>query len=254
MTLSHVVSCAVVTPLLITIGPSHYCEKARWALQRAHIAFRESAHAPVIHLLRTLPTGRRSTPLLMADGEIIADSTDILVWVDKRTAPAERLFPEDDASRAEVNRWEELFDVDLGPAVRRVAYFHLLPEKEHALSALSRGVPRSQMLAFRVAYPLARRVIVRSLGVTAAGAERSLQKVREVLRQVDAALEGGRRYLVGDRFSAADLTFAALAGPLLQPRNPDLTHLPAALAALAREARSTPAGRFGLRLLHDERG
>lgn len=38
---------------------------------------------------------------------------------------------------------------------------------------------------------------------------------RNVLVRVRS--EGGRTYLVGDRFSAADLTFASLAAPLLLP-------------------------------------
>ena len=243
-----------MTPLLITIGLSHYCEKARWALQRAHIAFRESTHAPIMHLFRTVPRGRRGTPLLMADGHIIADSTDILHWVDKRTPPEQRLFPDDPDALAEVVEWEHRFDDDLGPHVRRVAYFHLLPNKALALPQLTKGASRSEALAVRLGYPLVRRVIARSLKVTPEGAARSLPKVRAVLADVDAALADGRRYLVGGRFSAADLTFASLLAPAVQPKNPDLVYLPPALAAFAREVRATAAGRFALRLLQEERG
>lgn len=53
---------------------------------------------------------------------------------------------------------------------------------------------------------------------------------------------------------SADLTLAALSEPILQPRNPDLVGLPAPFAALAREARALPSGRYGLRLLQHERG
>ena len=42
---------------LITIGASHYCEKARWAVERAGLPFREEFHPPVFHLFvnETLP-------------------------------------------------------------------------------------------------------------------------------------------------------------------------------------------------------
>ena len=38
--------------------------------------------------------------------------------------------------------------------------------------------------------------------------------LREVFQQVDERLADGRQFLVGDRFTAADLTFAALASPV----------------------------------------
>ena len=50
-------------PRLITIGPSHYCEKARWALERAGIEYVEHAHAPILHYAATLVLrGQRTTP------------------------------------------------------------------------------------------------------------------------------------------------------------------------------------------------
>ena len=36
---------------LITIPPSHYCEKARWALDYAGISYREEGHPPLLHRL-----------------------------------------------------------------------------------------------------------------------------------------------------------------------------------------------------------
>ena len=34
---------------LITIPISHYCEKARWALDRAGIGYREERHVQIVH-------------------------------------------------------------------------------------------------------------------------------------------------------------------------------------------------------------
>ena len=39
-----------MTDRLITIGASHYCEKARWAVQRAGLPFREECHPPLFHI------------------------------------------------------------------------------------------------------------------------------------------------------------------------------------------------------------
>ena len=39
--------------ILITIPLSHYCEKARWALDRVALPYREEPHAPLLHRLAT---------------------------------------------------------------------------------------------------------------------------------------------------------------------------------------------------------
>jgi glutathione S-transferase len=62
---------------------------------------------------------------------------------------------------------------------------------------------------------------------------------------------------VGDRFSAADLTFAALAAPMVLPTEHPFP-LPVALLspsmhALVREFREHPAGAFALRVYAEQR-
>jgi glutathione S-transferase len=71
-------------------------------------------------------------------------------------------------------------------------------------------------------------------------------------------LADGRKYLLGDRFSAIDITFAALAAPILQPPeqytpSASLDLLPAQMQTDIRNCRSTPAGEFGLRLYREHR-
>jgi glutathione S-transferase len=71
-------------------------------------------------------------------------------------------------------------------------------------------------------------------------------------------LADGRRRLVGDRLTAADLTFAALAAAVLMPPEysvplPQPDELPAAMAATVRELREHPAGAYALELFRTER-
>ena len=42
---------------LIAFAVSHYCEKARWALERLNIPFIEERHVPGFHWLITRPNG-----------------------------------------------------------------------------------------------------------------------------------------------------------------------------------------------------
>jgi glutathione S-transferase len=82
--------------------------------------------------------------------------------------------------------------------------------------------------------------------------------VRGIFKDVDGRLDDGRRFLVGERFTAADLTFAALAAPVLFPTGyraayPALDDVPAAMRDEVLRLRDTAAGRFALRLYLQER-
>ena len=79
-----------------------------------------------------------------------------------------------------------------------------------------------------------------------------------MLDEVAGRLGDGGPYLGGERFTVADLTFAALVAPVVWPRQygvhlPDVDDLPDKFAAFVRECRAHPAGAYALRLFEDER-
>ena len=243
-------------PRLITIAFSHYCEKARWALDRAGIDYIEDAHLPLFsYLPLMLARARRTVPALVTDdGATLSDSTDILRWCDAhgRAAP---LFP--DGADDDVAALEDDFDRRLGPATRRLAYYYLLADTRATDAVLSKNVPAWQRKVGPLARPLAAALIKRGLRVDAAGAERSRKVIDEVFAAVEHRLADGRRYLCGDRLTAADLTFAALAAPLLLPDAfapylPDADLLPPVFHEISDHYRGRKAGQLGLRL-YDER-
>jgi glutathione S-transferase len=242
---------------LLTIPLSHYCEKARWALDRAALPYREAAHAPLFHFLATKRHAGGSVPVLVHGANNFTDSTKILMHVDSLCG--EELYPLDPALRSEVVALEELFDTKLGPHVRRWAYSHLLSQPKLLRTIWSSGVPRFEANVLTMLAPLVRRLVRSAYGVTPQGGQRSLERIDEVFREVEQVLRHGKRFLVGDRFSAADLTFAALAAPLLLPpecraAHPALEVVPAAMREEILRLRETDAGRFALRLFSEERG
>jgi glutathione S-transferase len=244
-----------MTPLLVTISFSHYCEKARWALDHAGIAYRESAHLPAFHIPAVRRAGgRRATPTLVTDEGVLSDSSDVLAWADRRR-PLAGLYGKSAAERAEILRLEDLFDEYLGPHARRWAYFYLLQDRASMLRLLdAQPVAKLEHLAMRFAFPAVRALIRRGLHVHADGAERSRKKVDEVFADVSRLLEDGRPYLVGGAPTAADITFASLSLPGLIPesatvRLPPISALPAVAAAQVEAWRATPAGRFGTRIV-----
>lgn len=241
---------------LITIPFSHFCEKARWALDRCDLPYAEEGHLPLFHYAPAkFAGGGRTVPILVHDRMVIADSTGILAWADDQRPGA--LYPAGDADRADALALEDDFDTHLGPATRRWAYFQLLPRKDLD-GYITKGVPRFERIALRATRPLAVAVLKRSLKIDAAGAERSRVKIEDTFERVAKHLADGRRFLIGDRFSVADLTFAALAAPVLMPPEhpvplPPLEELPPEARAQVLTWRASPAGQLALRLYRDHR-
>jgi glutathione S-transferase len=250
----------VPRPILFTIGISHFCEKARWALDRARVGYEEHAYPPVMHYAATYPRFRqRSTPILATPHGVVRDSTSIVRHADQFLAPPDRLWPESTDETAEVDRLVALFDSKLGPHSRRIAYFYLLSDlPEFTRISLARSTLTGRV-AFRLARPALVQLIRRGLHVDEAGLRRSEERLAGVFDEVDALLAKRGSYLVGSRMSAADLTFAALAAPILVPPAygwplPKVDETPAPFRALVARYRERRAGRWALELYARERG
>ena len=201
----------MATPLrLITIGFSHFCEKARWALDRTEVAYREEPHVALLHWSATLRFGGgRMVPKLVTRDSILSSSTEILHFADELLPPPLRLFPSDPTLAAEVTQRVDDFDRTLGPAVRRWLYWLLLPHRSEAVALLASAGPAWQQRVTPVLFPVMRALMRRGMNVQEKPAERSRQRIEATFAAVAERLADGHKFLVGDKFSAADLTFAA---------------------------------------------
>jgi glutathione S-transferase len=244
---------------LVTIPISHYCEKARWALERAGLEYREERHVQGIHQFAARRAGGGKTvPVLVTPEGALGESADILAWVDQRTPPEHRLFPAEDAARGEVERLCRRLDGELGPRGRRLMYVHMFTQPKLALSFNNQGVPRWEDRTIRRGWPVFQSVISRVLAIRP-GIE--VEDEAAVWREFDFVAQmraDGRPYLCGESFSAADLTFAALAAPMIVPPGygiplPQPEVLPPDMAAVVRRAREHPAGAYALELFAEHR-
>jgi glutathione S-transferase len=244
------------TVRLLTIPISHYCEKARWALDRAAIAYREERHVQGVHRLAARRAGGGSTvPVLVADGQVATSSREILEWADARLAPENRLFAAGDREeRALCERLDEV----LGPAGRRLMYVHMFPQRKVTVRYNNQGVPAWEHGVLLLAWSPVQRVIARALGIRP-GIEREDERtVFAELDHVAAILARGAPYLSGERFGAADLTFAAMAAAVVFPpvygvRLPQPEELVPRTAELVERARAHPAGAHALRMFAEHR-
>jgi glutathione S-transferase len=245
--------------VLVTIPISHYCEKARWALDRAGVSYSERPHLQVIHRAAALRAGGGTTvPVLVCDAGVLRESADIVSYASDRAPPGRALYPKDPDRAAEVRRLEAGFDERLGPHGRRWMYHQLRQRRDLAIAYGCTGVPAWERGALRLGYPAMIALVSRALDVTPATAAQSEVEVRAVFDAVGERLADGRRYICGDEFTAADLTFSALAAPVLMPGGygvplPRLDELPGYAASVVSELRAHPAGAHALAMFNTER-
>lgn len=245
--------------MLVTIPISHFCEKARWALDRAGVEYEERAHLQVLHRIAVRRAGGdRTVPVLVCGDTVLADSADILEWADARAPADRRLYPDDSVQAAAVRALERDFDERLGPSSRLWMYDSIRGRRKLVRRYAPTGVPAWERLGLPLAHGTVAKIIDRHFAITSESAAAALRDVRDTFDDVAARLEDGRPYLIGDRFSAADLTYAALAAAVLMPPEygvplPQPDELPPAMAAVVRELREHPAGQHGLRMFREER-
>jgi glutathione S-transferase len=218
-------------PTLWQFRASHFNEKVRWALDWKGIRHRRRSllpgpHVPVVLWL----TGQKSVPVLQLDGETIADSTRIIAALERRH-PERPLYPADDAARRRALELEELFDDEIGVHLRRVLFHLVLPDTRFAADLMTPGFPAVTKTIYAALFPLTRAVMRIDMGITDDGAARSLVRFEAALERLEQEI-GPSGYLVGDGFSVADLTAAALLSPLTFP-----PEYPYALPPLPRPAR-----------------
>jgi len=273
---------------LVSIPLSHYCEKARWCLDLSPLrdTYIEEAHAPVFHTKHVVSlTNKRSassTPVFVLSGNstsdpptIIQGSAMILAHL-AQTFPAElgHLYPPGEKGER-VRTLEQVLDNQLGPQSRKLVYWAMWQARQEGLSTsnplLDALVPKVEALLWNLGEGKILFKMMQAMNIDADSIVTALEDCRQVFKEASAMLAGEgegegkgkqRKYLLGgERMTAADLTLAALAYPLINP--PAFASLGLSgssaspwtmkLGDLSAEFRATPAGQHVLRLYAEER-
>jgi glutathione S-transferase len=244
---------------LVTIPISHFCEKARWALDRAGVGYVEQRHLQLVHVIAArLAGGGNTVPVFVTEtGRVLADSSDILLWADTQLEPERRLYPDGDVG-AQARGLEAWLDDGLGPDGRLWMYHGTLPAVRELRRWALAGIPRWERWVFDLGGSGVEAALRRYLRIDAVAAGAALERVTRVFDEIADRLVDGRSFLVGDRFTAADLTFAALAAPVLLPERygsplPPPKAMPKAVSREVWRLRDHPAGTFAARLYREER-
>ena len=263
---------------LITISPSHYCEKARFVLDHVEAKadnpyyYTEDAHPPAFHAYETLKVTKEDvsiTPMIIfeenGEQKIISQSTQIL----KTFMP--ELYPEE--IRSQVEQVEAEFGSRLGATLRCAAYYHLLSKenvkKNHdaivEICADPKKVAKIESTVFDKFLEKGLAVgIKKAIGVHEDSYHASMKALREVFAEWSERLEAsGGEYLLDTKeisygFTAADLTLAALAFPLVRPPEMEdwlvsTDKLPSEWNEISRELSATTLGKHALKVYEKHR-
>jgi glutathione S-transferase len=233
-------------PILWHFRLSHFNEKVRWALDYKKIEHRKVDWPPGMQIgPALLRTGQRRLPIMCIDGDWIHDSTAIIERLEQRH-PFPPLYPEDRELRREALDWEEELDTDLGPATRSLVLNAAMRQPDAVVREAARFKPPLFDLGLRMMTP-GLRIAGAAAGAFGFPTRRSRDTVEGCLEKIEARIED-RQYLVGDEFTIADLTAAALLSPIMEvdefPYEPD-SGFPSPVDDLREEFSSRPAITWG---------
>ncbi len=235
----RILAAMMTTPTLYIFAISHYCEKARWALDYLGIDYRLRYVAPGEHMkiAKQLGCPGTSVPYLALKDRVIQGSADIITWAEStRSSNGKRLTPDADIERAAAI--EKRIDDIAGVHLRRFYYSEALVEHPSTVRPIfTKHLPLLKKLPIIVGWGKIRSIMKKRMDLGKQQGEESQAITDAELAWIDDLLSDGRAYLVGNRFSRADISVASLLSPLVLPeQHPTyvgLTHPPRLAATVA---------------------
>ena len=147
--------------------------------------------------LRINPNG--VVPSIVHDGQTVTDSSAIIEYLDE-VFPQPALSPVQAVQRAKMRAWMRYFEEVPTVAIR-------IPSFNRRIVKVMSQMPRGKFDAITAKLPL-RKYFYQEMGQSGFSEQRyaqSVEMLQNCLRRVDAALDDGRKYLLGDDLTLADV-------------------------------------------------
>ena len=212
-------------PTLYVFNISHFCEKARWALDYFGMDY-ELRHVMVgthRRLAKKLGAKRGSVPFLETSAGVIAGSSAIIDWCEEKNSGRRQSLSGEEPDQ--VRAIEKRLDDIVGVHIRRFYYSDaLINDPASVRPIFSNGLPLWQRAAVTLGWSRIVPIMIKGMDL---GPEQGLQSraiLEAELQWLDGLLADGRPYLCGSQWSRADLTAAALLGPLVAPKEHPMVH------------------------------
>jgi glutathione S-transferase len=208
-------------PVLYVFAISHYCEKARWALDSLAVeyALRHLPPGPHVQATKQLGAAGSSLPVLVSDERVVQGSGAIIDWAEAAVAnPSKRLSP-DSEFKEECRALEQRLDDIAGVHVRRYYYSEAIVDHPDSVRPIfTRDLVPSERRSLDENWGVVRQLMMGAMDLGPEQREESRRIVENELDWFDGLLADGRHFLLGDRFSRADITAASLLAALALPK------------------------------------
>ena len=249
-------------PTLVASTVQGTSEIARWVLDLNQILHIEEGYGPT-HSVKKVnklsgSDGEHNNPVLMHNDSLIFTAESVILYYDQLVPAARQLFPADEAQRKEVVEWYDLFTNTLNTYVWQYVWTELLSKRKYAMKLLKQDVGFWTKMGYRLFYGSAKRKLKKEWGLDGQDSVVYLVQIENIFAKVSEALKDGRKYLVGDKFSAADMAFAAIAAPLLVPETyggaiARMNEVGEELRLAMIKMRATRAGQWALGVYQEDR-
>ena len=205
-------------PILYVFTISHFCEKARWALDFLSIDYQLSVVAPGTHLqiANKLGLKRGSTPFLQTANGVIQGSDAIIDWAESQSTS---LTLSDAQNQQTISEIESRLDEKLGVHIRRWFYSEAIIEQPNLVKPIFlRDISVWEKLKFSIKWPVIKKLMIKRMDLGREQGSESFEIVKQELAWLDQLIKNSN-FLNGEKLSRADITAAALLAPAIHPPN-----------------------------------
>ena len=205
-----------MTTLLYQFPISHYCEKARWALDYKGVAYQTKTLLPGLHIKTLKRIAPDSTvPLLRIHDVTIQGSDQVIDYLDKQLS-AKPLTPQDKTQRQQATEWETFAANKIADPLRCFFYHYTLDDPKSLIPQFSAGGPWYGKFLVGLIYKRLQQRMRESYQINQRTAQLATLVMDKAIKKLEEHL-ADRPFLVGDSFSRADLSVCALLSPLVLP-------------------------------------
>ncbi|CAM2064485.1 Glutathione S-transferase family protein [Sulfidibacter corallicola] len=231
-----------MTVVLYQFMVSHYCERSRWTLDFKQVPYHLVNWIPGPHIkqARGLGFNRSQVPILDYQGQRMQGSDVVARFLEERH-PERPLWLDSEAGRAEINTWQKRIDEEIGVPLRALIYGDLMKHRNTVIDLWCQEKGLGSRMLCHLLYGTLKKKLVYYCRLAPEFRADHVEKLARGLDELDEAY-GERAFLVGDRFTFADLSAAALAAPLIMPSEHQV-NWPAKLPQSFEELRASHAQR-----------
>jgi cytochrome P450/glutathione S-transferase len=256
-------SYSKAVPTLVSNNVGTLDEIARWVLDRNSILYKDESHGLwKIQSKANAITGegiKKNYPVMQMTDALIYSVDGILMFWEQRCLPQNRLIPGDIAQQDDAMDLYHLFTGKFFECqVSKYMYSSLLISNKDAAKVFKQRIPFLERLKCSLLFGAVKKSVISNYNLNANNPEEYIVQIRKIFSHVNSMLSDGRKYLVGGKFTVADVAFAAIAAPMILPVEfggvlPQISQLPEAYRNHVTELRATPAGQFVFRMYQAHR-